>query len=213
MQDRAVLTRQTLIVAAADVFARRGYAAATMADILEAAGVTKGALYFHFRSKEDLAHAIFAEDLRFADADAQSSGSPLQDLIDLSHAFATALQTIAVARASVRLAIELTFTPGEEPTGYATWQGAATTLLERAQEHGELAPGVVPAAAANVVVGSFTGLQLLSEATSHRADLHTTLVDWWRLLIAGLASPSVLPALVPEGSHAPLEAAARPGAG
>lgn len=202
MQARAVLTRQTLVCAAAEVFARRGYAAATMSDILDAAGVTKGALYFHFRSKEDLAHAIFSEDVLFADTDALPSGSsPLQDLIDLSHAFATALQTNAVARASVRLAIELTFAPGEEPTGYVTWQGAVTALLERARQHGELAVGTDPASAANVVVGSFTGLQLLSEATSHRADLHTTLVDWWRLLVPGLASPSVLPTLAPEGSR------------
>ena len=202
MQDRAVLTRQTLISSAAEVFARRGYAAATMSDILDEAGVTKGALYFHFRSKEDLAHAIFSEDLRFADADAQSSGSPLQDLIDLSHAFATALQTNAIARASVRLAIELTFTPGEEPTGYATWQGATTTLLERAQENGELAADVTPISTANVIVGSFTGLQLLSEATSHRVELHSTLTDWWRLLIPGLASESVASRLSPGGSPA-----------
>ena len=189
-----------MLLAAADVFARRGYAAATMSDILNEAGVTKGALYFHFRSKQDLAHAIFAEDLRFADADALSSGSPLQDLIDLSHAFATALQTNAVARASVRLAIELTFTPGEQPTGYATWHTATTMLLERAQERGELADDVTPACAANVIVGSFTGLQLLSEATSQRADLHTTLVDWWRLLLPGLASAAIVNELVPEGS-------------
>jgi AcrR family transcriptional regulator len=201
MQERAALTRHTLIDAAAEVFARRGYAAATMSDILKEAGVTKGALYFHFRSKRDLANAIFSEDLRFADTDARSSGSPLQDLIDLSHAFATALQTNPVARASVRLAIELTFSPDEEPTGYATWQAAATTLLERAQAKGELAAGVTPASAANVVVGSFTGLQLLSEATSHRVDLHSTLVDWWCLLISGLASQSVVATLAPHGSR------------
>lgn len=199
MQDRALLTRQVLICAAADVFARRGYAAATMADILDEAGVTKGALYFHFRSKEDLARAIFAEDLRFADVNSKADGSPLQNLINLSHDFATALCTDPLARASVRLAIELTFAQGEEPTGYGTWARSVTTLLMRAQEQGELAAEVIPTVAANVIIGSFTGLQLISEARSQRADLHATLVTWWRVLIVGLAAPGVAATLTPEG--------------
>ncbi|TFV65118.1 UNVERIFIED_ORG: TetR family transcriptional regulator [Bacillus sp. AZ43] len=205
MQERAVQTRQTLISAAAEVFAQRGFAAATMSDILEAAGVTKGALYFHFRSKEELAHAIFTEDRRYADVDTASDAGPLQELIDLSHQFARALQTDPVARASVRLAIELTFVEGEEPAGYGTWQHTVTTLLERAAEHGELAEGVQPEAAANVIVGSFTGLQLLSEARSDRVDLHTTLVDWWRILVLGLASPEAVGRLVPEGTARPAD--------
>lgn len=210
MQDRAVLTRQALTRAAADVFARRGYSAATMSDILDEAGVTKGALYFHFRSKEELAHAIFAEDLRFADIETRLSESPLQDLIDLSYAFANALLTDAVARASVRLAIELTFAEGAEPTGYGTWQRSVTTLLERAQEYGQLAPTTTPSMAANVIVGSFTGLQLLSEARSQRADLRATLETWWRMLIPGLASPSAASSLVALGER-PTSDSSRPG--
>lgn len=201
MQDRAVATRRALIVAAADVFARKGYAAATMSDILGQSGVTKGALYFHFRSKEDLAHAIFSEDLRFAKAAAESSGSPLQDLIDVSYAFASALQTDSVARASVRLAVELTLAEGDEPTGYGTWAQSVTTLLESAQANGELVSDIAPATVATVLVGSFTGLQLLSEARSARADLQDTLAAWWRLLIPGLATPAVALALDPEGSR------------
>ncbi len=50
-QERAVRTRHAVVQAAAQVFAERGYAAATIAEILDRAGVTKGALYFHFDSK------------------------------------------------------------------------------------------------------------------------------------------------------------------
>ncbi len=55
MQDRAILTRQAILTAAAGVFEERGYRAATISEILARAGVTRGALYFHFPSKEDLA--------------------------------------------------------------------------------------------------------------------------------------------------------------
>jgi AcrR family transcriptional regulator len=47
-----------LHAAAAKVFARKGYAAATVREIVEAAGVTKPVLYYHFGSKEGIYKAI-----------------------------------------------------------------------------------------------------------------------------------------------------------
>src|SRR5436309_10047946 len=51
---RRQLTRDALIDAAADLFARRGFHAASLDDIAAAAGFTKGAIYSNFGSKEDL---------------------------------------------------------------------------------------------------------------------------------------------------------------
>jgi AcrR family transcriptional regulator len=50
-------TRERLLQAAADVFARRGYEGTRVADIATAAGVSNGALYAHFSSKADLLSA------------------------------------------------------------------------------------------------------------------------------------------------------------
>ena len=61
IQQRAVLTRARVLTAAAEVFARTGFLAASMNDIVDQAGVTKGAVYFHFPSKEALAVAIVEE--------------------------------------------------------------------------------------------------------------------------------------------------------
>ena len=47
-------TRERLLSAAADAFARRGYDGTRVADIAAAAGVSNGALYAHFGSKADL---------------------------------------------------------------------------------------------------------------------------------------------------------------
>lgn len=46
--------RRSILVAAASVFARKGYEAATMVDIAQEMGVSKGILYYQFRSKQDL---------------------------------------------------------------------------------------------------------------------------------------------------------------
>lgn len=52
-------TRQYLMNAALEVFYRQGVTRATLQEIAQEAGVTRGALYWHFRNKEDLFEAMF----------------------------------------------------------------------------------------------------------------------------------------------------------
>jgi len=48
------LTRQQLLMAAADLFAERGFESTSVEDIAERANVSKGTLYYHFETKETL---------------------------------------------------------------------------------------------------------------------------------------------------------------
>jgi AcrR family transcriptional regulator len=61
-------TRKALIDSALKLFGERGYAVTSVQEITEAAGVTKGAFYHHFESKEDLLRLIHDEflDLQLA---------------------------------------------------------------------------------------------------------------------------------------------------
>ena len=60
-QARAVETRHTVIAAAAEIFEERGYGNTSLSDVIERANVTKGAFYYHFATKEDLAAAIIEQ--------------------------------------------------------------------------------------------------------------------------------------------------------
>ncbi len=60
--------RHRLLVAATRLFARTGYAATSVREIVEAAGVTKPVLYYYFQSKEGLYLAILEETTRIMDA-------------------------------------------------------------------------------------------------------------------------------------------------
>jgi len=51
-------TRAALVDAASEVFARRGFDSASLDEIAEAAGFSRGAIHFHFASKEDLFLAV-----------------------------------------------------------------------------------------------------------------------------------------------------------
>ncbi|MBN3930163.1 TetR family transcriptional regulator [Streptomyces verrucosisporus] len=55
---------QRLLAAATRLFADRGYDRTSVQEIVEAAGVTKGALYHYFGSKDDLLHEIYGRVLR-----------------------------------------------------------------------------------------------------------------------------------------------------
>jgi AcrR family transcriptional regulator len=59
--ERRTATRGALVAAAPQLFAERGFAAAGREEIVERAGVTRGAMYHHFASKEDLFRAVYEE--------------------------------------------------------------------------------------------------------------------------------------------------------
>ena len=60
-QARSEATRRKIITSAVELFNEIGYPAAGLGDIIERAEMTKGALYYHFDSKESLATAIIEE--------------------------------------------------------------------------------------------------------------------------------------------------------
>ena len=58
-QERKEETRRELIAAAARTFAQRGFAGASLDQVAREAGYTTGAIYHHFRGKDDLFLAVF----------------------------------------------------------------------------------------------------------------------------------------------------------
>lgn len=68
VQQRAEETRARILSAAEECFAQHGYEAAGVAEICERAGVSKGAFYHHFASKQDLFMALLGNWLDGLDA-------------------------------------------------------------------------------------------------------------------------------------------------
>src|SRR4051812_8554108 len=54
-------TRAALISSARALFAEKGYAAASITEIVDGAQLTRGALYYHFAGKDELFEAVFEE--------------------------------------------------------------------------------------------------------------------------------------------------------
>lgn len=60
-KEEAAVTRAILLKTALSVFSAKGYSAATLDDVAKAAKVTRGAIYWHFKSKADLYNTLIEE--------------------------------------------------------------------------------------------------------------------------------------------------------
>jgi AcrR family transcriptional regulator len=59
--ERGEATRAALVTAARELFSARGYAAVGTNEVVEKAGVTRGAMYHHFREKKELFRAVYEQ--------------------------------------------------------------------------------------------------------------------------------------------------------
>ena len=82
MVAKGIQTRQNIIEKSLQLFCVKGYYNTSINDILEATGLTKGGLYGHFASKEDLWYAVYDEALtiwrKVVFHGVQSGSDPLQ---------------------------------------------------------------------------------------------------------------------------------------
>jgi AcrR family transcriptional regulator len=88
--ERKELTRQLLLDAAIDVFAEKGYHGASLDDVADAAGFTKGAVYSNFTRKSDLFRALLEREAgRAAEARRQAiEATPLELVPDVAEELA-----------------------------------------------------------------------------------------------------------------------------
>lgn len=202
-QARAARTRQALIRSAATVFERQGFEQARLVLISAGAGVSTGALHFHFENKAALAEAVAAEASRglreVSSGIRRRADTALQALIDTSHALVDLLGRDPVIRAGFRLGCD--GEPAGEPGLRVQWQNCVRELLDEADADGALAEGVSRGDATAVTVAATAGFEVLGRSDSAWLSART-LTGFWQLLLPRLAVTEVLVLLDPSGTGA-----------
>ncbi|GAA3588229.1 ScbR family autoregulator-binding transcription factor [Klugiella xanthotipulae] len=193
-QARAIATREAIIQAAGMVFSDLSYSAAKLSDVLREAGVTQGALYFHFESKHDLAVEVikrqhettWSASEKFLEADMPG----IEALVMISKSIATQLTGDPVVSAGFRLTTEsANFFPESASSPYITWIQTAERFLEKAVAEGDVDPDINIPDTANFVIQNFTGAQFMSQSLSNRQDLFERLEKMWNRLLRLLVLP------------------------
>ncbi|MFE2109139.1 ScbR family autoregulator-binding transcription factor [Kitasatospora sp. NPDC059463] len=189
-QERAVRTRETILRAAAQIFDEYGYSGSSVSKIINLAGTTQGAMYFHFKSKEELAKAVMDEQASDLDLPGQPTG--LRQLVRITLYLADELRENVLLRAGVTLAVEQGQLGLRDFTPYEMWAEQFRAELEAARVAGELLDDVVIEELAQVLVAAYTGSQIMSHLRTGRADLPERIVQLWWFLLPGVAPAPVV---------------------
>lgn len=196
LQPRAQATRLAILTAAADHFARNGYYATSLDRVLADSGGTKGALYFHFASKEALARAVIADMVqRWGNLRVQVSErglDPLSALLALVDEVIARLISSPIARGGTRLLSDLPMHPDDTHGHYAFGERDVLALLTGAARAGLLREGVEPALVARQLVALLSGHRQISDALGNREDLWQRVDEAWILLLPAISTDSWL---------------------
>lgn len=153
-KEEAQLTRSQLLDAAERLFSERGVAGTTLNDIATAAGLTRGAVYWHFQNKTDLIHALWDQAAlplheSFAELEQSMPDDPLARIQIKSTTVLTQVVRDARARNLLRIVLlqcEYVDEPGGLRDGYlskrAECLGKITEEFRRAIAQGQLPANV-----------------------------------------------------------------------
>ena len=189
---RADTTRDRLIAAASRQFAHRAYGMVILDDILVEAELTKGAMYFHFSSKQALALAIIDDLTEMSLATVVDllarKMSGLETLIDLVFRLAVQDTQEDVARAGVRLLETLDNTTPVPPALWQSRMEFVTTLIQRAVTEGDAIDKHDPEDIARMVVGLWEGIRRISNLDEPEQYLDN-LKKIWILALPSFTNP------------------------
>ncbi|MBO0915572.1 A-factor receptor protein [Streptomyces sp. ADI92-24] len=172
LTPKGAATRRDILRAAARVFDAKGYSLARMDDVMVETGLTKGAVYFHFRSKADLARAVVDDQkqgmLAHVRRQLEGLGGPAAQIRGLVPVLVDLVIAEPAGWSVVRLDRELATESPQGPAQasvLAEWVGLVEDLLLDGARGGDLHLSADAHTLATVLVGAFDGLKGALEAT------------------------------------------------
>lgn len=171
------------MVAAIDCFARLGYQGTTIDRIARAASVTKGAVYYHFRDKEELLFEAVKDRVGGFEAQVLEQVSPARDaLASMKQVVDSCFFHATVSnhrRFIITLMIEALDTNPRLSTEFRNilrrMRAFLGGVVRRGQQRGELRADVAPAAVAAVIMGGIIGAEVQHYQDPEEVDLRRVL--------------------------------------
>ncbi|WP_040803520.1 TetR/AcrR family transcriptional regulator [Nocardia concava] len=193
-QERARRTRAAIIRSAAVEFGKSGYAAASLNRILEGSRATKGAMYFHFDSKEDLARAVLeaAVDRYRVSTErwlARTDLGPLDVLHGMTDEIALRLENDIIIQAEFRLIIEPEFYRDIQAGGGRILGRAIRQLAVRAVEHKQLRSDSDPDRFTRTLAAALAGQRYIADVLAGPVDLRARFAEALEVIVEATATP------------------------
>jgi AcrR family transcriptional regulator len=195
-QARSETTRRKIIASAVELFNEIGYPATGLGDIIERAAMTKGALYYHFESKESLATAIIEQasaNLTEAFRSITASSAPaLESIIHGVFVVADLMGTDQIARSGMQLLRAFGEFNDVAARTYGGWVTEMTERTGQAIDEGDLRDDLDVQAVAETIVSMMLGSELLASAATAGADVLERIARTWKVVLPAIVSPDSL---------------------
>jgi len=196
-QERARRTRAAIIRSAAVEFGKSGYAAASLNRILEGSRATKGAMYFHFDSKEDLARAVLDAAVERYRASterwlARTDLGPLDILRGMLDEVALRLDNDIIIQAEFRLIIEPEFFRDVQAGGGRILGRSVRALAVRAIEQKQLRSDADPDRFTRTLTAALAGQRYITDLIGSPLDLRTRFTEALEVVVDAMATPEWL---------------------
>ncbi len=196
-QDRAEATRRRIVSAGVALFGDAGFGMVDMVDVISLAGVSKGACYYHFPTKQSLAAAIVEESsARIAAAMApiwESAAPAMHRLIIATFRFLELVETDDTTRIGYQLrqAVKQNGEPGTRH--FADTEMVFRDALKRAVKDGHLRADTNVSQTAYTLLTALVGCQLLAEPFGDAP--RTRFAGVWEVVLRGISTDDRLSAL------------------
>jgi AcrR family transcriptional regulator len=189
-------TRERLLQAAFCEIYRSGFQSAGLDTILASAGVTKGALYYYFKSKQALGYAVVEEVIgpdNYAEwvRPLQSGKDPIDTLIGIVRGISVRPEDVRGGCQLINLAQEMSPLDAGFRKRLAiifhTWREAVASVLREGQTHGRVRRDVKPADAAGLLIAMVEGYGSLAKNAQDPKVMKAgirNIVDWLKSLRA-----------------------------
>jgi TetR/AcrR family acrAB operon transcriptional repressor len=200
-KEEAQETREQVLDAAEQVFRERGVGHASLAEVADAAGVTRGAIYHHFASKAELFEAMLARAEMPLDAAFDTPQVPVADPLATVREIAIKALLHLTSSDRVRNIFEVAFLRCEYTDELAPVEqrhlqershclGFSGSLLEQAVERGQLPPDTDTRLASHLLYALIGGLMRDWVQAPASFDLKTAAPQLMDLFLAGLRAAS-----------------------
>ncbi len=194
-EQRREDTLRGILQAAARLFAEKGYDATGVAEICKRAGVSKGAFYYHFDTKQAVFIAVIGSWLEDLDRSLRSilpvGGTASERLLAMSHTFQTILEP---QNERMALILEFWIQASRDETvrqmilsPYRTFQQLFEGIFREGVTSGEFLP-IGPTVGAQVLLSMASGLFFQGLLDPHGSDWSTVAEQSVQVLLEGLRS-------------------------
>ncbi len=193
---RKIGSSERLLNSAVKLFVKKGYRGSSVAEITKDAGLTRGALYCHFETKEHLAREIFKlfeekylnNMIAYIKGKGMTASEELERMIQFNIRFAGENPDLCLFMTSISAEISGSRNRLEPyiKSVYRRWHEFITGILKEGKRTGEFKREIDPEMMALVIIGVHDGILLQKQRNQEIIDLRLYTTQFKNLITSGV---------------------------